>query len=162
MLQTRTANHPEVAKVDAAIQSASTRLRAETGRIIESIGNEYRSALAEERSLTASLEDQKRQAIDLNRKSIGYSTLQREAEGDRNVYNALLQQEKEMRVVSNSRANNVQLMDAAEVPGGPFTPNHGRDWLMALVLGLALGVAFAYTVDYLDDTVKMPEDLRAG
>ena len=51
-----------------------------------------------------------------------------------------------MRVVSNSRANNVQMMDAA-VPGGPYTPNHGRDWLMALVLGLALGVAFAYTID---------------
>ena len=64
-----------------------------------------------------------------------------------------------MRVVSNSRANNVQLMDAAEVPGGPYTPNHGRDWLMALVLGLALGVAFAYTVEYLDDTVKIPDDL---
>ena len=52
-----------------------------------------------------------------------------------------------MRVISNSRANNVQMMDAAEVPGGPYTPNHGRDWLMALVLGLALGVAFAYTID---------------
>ena len=25
-----------------------------------------------------------------------------------------------MRVVSNSRANNVQVMDAAEVPGGPI------------------------------------------
>ncbi len=159
LLQTRTASHPEVAKVDAAIQSASGRMRTETSKIIEAIGNEYRSALAEERSLTASLEDQKRQAVDLNRKSIGYSTLKREADGDRNVYNALLQQEKEMRVVSNSRANNVQLMDAAEVPGGPYTPNHGRDWLMALVLGLALGVAFAYTVEYLDDTVKVPDDL---
>jgi polysaccharide biosynthesis transport protein len=159
LLQTRTANHPDVAKVDAAIQSGSGRLRTETNKIIEGIGNDYRAALAEERSLTASLEEQKRQAIDLNRKNIGYSTLKREAEGDRNVYNALLQQEKEMRVISNSRANNVQMMDAAEVPGGPYTPNHGRDWLMALVLGLALGVAFAYTVEYLDDTVKIPDDL---
>jgi polysaccharide biosynthesis transport protein len=159
LLQTRTANHPEVAKVDAAIQSATARLRTETSKIIESIGNDYRAALAEERTLTASLEDQKRQVIDLNRKNIGYSTLKREAEGDRNVYNVLLQQEKELRVVGNSRANNVQLMDAAEVPGGPYTPNHGRDWLMALVLGLALGVAFAYTVEYLDDTVKIPDDL---
>ena len=50
-------------------------------------------------------------------------------------------------------------MDDAEVPGGPFTPNHSRDWLMALVLGLALGVAAAYTVEYLDDTVKLPDDV---
>jgi polysaccharide biosynthesis transport protein len=159
LLQTRTANHPDVAKVNAAIESANVRLRSETGKVLDSIGNDYRTALAEERSLSASLEEQKRQAIDLNRKNINYSILQREAEGERHVYNALLQQEKEMRVISNSRANNVQLMDAAEVPGGPYTPNHGRDWLMALVLGLALGVAFAYTIEYLDDTLKIPDDI---
>jgi succinoglycan biosynthesis transport protein ExoP len=50
-------------------------------------------------------------------------------------------------------------MDDAEVPGGPYTPNHGRDWLMAIVLGLALGVGLAYSVEYLDDTVKLPDDV---
>jgi capsular exopolysaccharide synthesis family protein len=151
--------HPQIQTLNTQIAGATERLRLETSRVLESIGNEYRAALAEEQSLSASLEDQKRQAMDLNRKNISYSILQREAEGERNVYNALLQQEKEMRVVSNSRANNVQLMDAAEVPGGPYTPNHSRDWLMALVLGIALGVAFAYTVEYLDDTVKLPDDV---
>ena len=154
------ANHPEMSE-DRRTRSTAphARLRAETAKVLESIANEYRSAVAEEQNLSASLEDQKRQAIDLNRKSITYSILAREAESERQVYNALLQQEKELRVVSNSRANNVQLMDDAEVPGGPFTPNHSRDWLMALVLGLALGVAVAYTVEYLDDTVKLPDDV---
>jgi polysaccharide biosynthesis transport protein len=153
------ANHPEMEKINRQVESANARLQAETSKLLESIGNEYRSAVAEERNLTASLEEQKRQAIDLNRKNITYSILQREAESERQVYNALLQQEKELRVISNSRANNVQLMDEAEVPGGPYTPNHNRDWLMALVLGLALGVAVAYTVEYLDDTVKLPDDV---
>ena len=151
--------HPQVQAINTQIENATARLRTETNKVLEAIGNEYRAALAEERSLSGSLEEQKRQAMDLNRKNISYSILQREADGERNVYNALLQQEKEMRVVSNSRANNVQLMDSAEVPGGPYTPNHGRDWLMALVLGLALGVAFAYTVEYLDDTIKIPDDV---
>ena len=159
LLQRYKEGHPEVQRVNTQIESAAVRLRTETSKVLASIANDYRTAQAEERSLSASLEEQKRQAMDLNRKNINYSILQREAEGERNVYNALLQQEKEMRVVSNSRANNVQLMDAAEVPGGPYTPNHGRDWLMALVLGLALGVAFAYTVEYLDDTVKVPDDV---
>lgn len=151
--------HPEVQRVNAHIETATARLRSETNKVIESVSNDYRTALAEEQNLSASLEDQKRQAIELNRKNISFSILQREAEGERHVYNALLQQEKEMRVVSNSRANNVQLMDAAEVPGGPFTPNHPRDWLLAVLLGLALAVAVAYGVEYLDDTVKVPDDL---
>ena len=153
------ANHPTMETVTRQIDSATARLRAETAKVLESIANEYRSAVAEERNLAESLEEQKRQAVDLNRKSITYSILQREAESERQVYNALLQQEKELRVVSNSRANNVQLMDEAEVPGGPYTPNHSRDWLMALVLGLALGVGVAYGVEYLDDTIKLPDDV---
>jgi len=159
LLQTRREGHPQVQAVNTQIENPNARLKVETNKVLEAIGNDYRTALAEERSLSSSLEEQKRQAMDLNRKNINYSILQREAEGERNVYNALMQQEKEMRVVSNSRANNVQLMDAAERPGGPYTPNHGRDWLMALVLGLALGVAFAYTVEYLDDTIKIPDDV---
>ena len=151
--------HAEMERITKQIDSTSARLRAETSKLLESIANDYRSAVAEEQNLSASLEDQKRQAIDLNRKNITFSILQREAESERQVYNALLQQEKELRVVSNSRANNVQLMDDAEVPGGPFTPNHSRDWLMALVLGLAMGVAVAYTVEYMDDTVKLPDDV---
>jgi polysaccharide biosynthesis transport protein len=151
--------HPQVQALNSQIEAATARLKSETSKVLAGIGNDYRAALAEEQSLSASLEDQKRQAMDLNRKNISYSILEREAEGERNVYNALLQQEKEMRVVSNSRANNVQLMDSAEVPGGPYTPNHARDWLMALVLGLALGIGLAYTVEYLDDTVKIPDDV---
>jgi capsular exopolysaccharide synthesis family protein len=153
------ANHPTMETITRQIESANSRLRSETAKVLESVANDYRAALAEERNLAASLEEQKTQAVDLNRKSITYSILQREAESERQVYNALLQQEKELRVVSNSRANNVQLMDEAEVPGGPYTPNHGRDWLMAIVLGLALGVALAYSVEYLDDTIKIPDDV---
>jgi capsular exopolysaccharide synthesis family protein len=159
LLQSRTENHPDVQKLNLQLETANSRLRAEISRVLEGTATDYRTALAEEQNLAASLEGQKQQAISLNRKNIGFNLLQREAEGERNVYNALLQQHKELSVIGNSRANNIQLMDLAEVPPGPYTPNHGRDWLMALVLGLALGVALAYAVEYLDDTVKIPDDV---
>jgi arginine:agmatine antiporter len=42
-----------------------------------------------------------------------------------------------LRVVANSRTNNVRVVDRAEVPSAPFTPNHRRDWIYALIVGLA-------------------------
>ena len=110
-------------------------------------------------SWTRTSKAQKVQATDLNRKSIDYSVLQREAESNRQVYESLLQREKELRVVSNSRANNVRLLDRAEMPGAPFTPNTRRAWMMALLFGLGIGIAAAFAIDYLDDTVKTPEDV---
>ena len=51
------------------------------------------------------------------------------------------------------------MIDRAEVPLSPFTPNHRRDWAYALALGVALGLAVAFGIDYLDDTVKTPDDI---
>jgi polysaccharide biosynthesis transport protein len=151
--------HPQVQNVTSQIADTERQIDAEVGKMVASIRNEYEAAVAEERTLTSELESQKAAAMDLNRKGIDYSVLQREAESNRQVYESLLQREKELRVVANSRANNVRLLDRAEVPGGPFTPDVNRAWMMALLFGLGLGVATSFVIDYLDDTVKTPEDV---
>jgi polysaccharide biosynthesis transport protein len=151
--------HPHVQNVTSQIVDARRQLDAEVDKAVAALKNEYEAASAEERTLARELETQKHAALDLNRKGIDYSVLQREAESNRQVYESLLQREKELRVVANSRANNVRLLDRAEVPGGPFTPNITRAWMMALLFGLGLGIATAFTIDYLDDTVKTPEDV---
>ena len=97
--------------------------------------------------------------MDLDRKSGDYQILQREAETQPQIYQSLLQQQKELRVVSNSRTNNVRVMDRAEVPGAPFSPNPRRDWFTALMAGLLVALGLAFGIDYLDDTVKTPEDI---
>ncbi len=151
--------HPDVQRVNGQIIDAQRQLDAEIDKSVAAIKSDYQAALDEEKQLAKDLEGQKGQATDLNRKSIDYSVLQREAESNRQVYESLLQREKELRVVSNSRANNVRLLDSAEVPGSPFTPNTRRAWMMALLFGLGLGIAAAFAIDYLDDTVKTPEDV---
>jgi succinoglycan biosynthesis transport protein ExoP len=151
--------HPEMVKIDVQIDNAKAALTGQRARVIESVRNEYQAASNEERSFAGQLESQKGAAMDLDKKSGAYLVLQREAESNRQVYQSLLQQEKELRVVSNSRSNNVQVMDRAEVPGGPFSPNTRRDWLMAIFAGLVVAVGLAFGLEYLDDTVKTPEDV---
>ena len=151
--------HPQVQNVLSQITDTRRQIDVEVDKAVQAIKNEYEAALAEERTLAADLEAQKAAAMDLNRKGIDYSVLQREAESNRQVYESLLQREKELRVIANSRANNVRLLDRAEVPTGPFTPDISRAWMLATLFGLGLGVAVAFAIDYLDDTVKTPEDV---
>ena len=61
--------------------------------------------------------------MSLGRKSVSYTVLEREAQSNRQVYENLLAREKELQVLGSSRGNNVRLVEDAEVPGGPFTPN---------------------------------------
>jgi len=151
--------HPEIVKVNASIRDSRRQLDAEIGKALEAIRNDYQTALAEERSLERSLEDQKGAAMTLSRKNVSYTVLEREAQSNRQVYESLLQRQKELQVLASSRGNNVQLVDEAEVPRAPFVPNMKRSLLMATLAGLALALALVGGLTYLDDTVKTPEDV---
>ena len=97
--------------------------------------------------------------MDLNRKSVSYTVLEREAQSNRQIYEALLQRQNELQIVSNSGGNNVRLMDRAVVPGAPFTPDIRRNFMLGALAGLLLSVGLVLAIDYLDDTVKTPEDI---
>jgi capsular exopolysaccharide synthesis family protein len=152
-------NMPQMQQIASELDDAKRQLVAERTKVIESVRNQYNAALAEERSLAGQLEQAKQNSMDLDRKSGDYKLLQRQAESDHQVYQALLTQQKELRVVANSRANNVQVLEHAEVPKFPISPNPRRDWLMALLAGVGVAFGLAFGLEYLDDTVKTPEDI---
>ena len=152
--------HPEIVKINSEIANARLQVDTEVRRAIQATRNTYQSALDEEQRLLREFDQQKLRAEDLSRKEVGYGVLERQAESYLRVYENLLEQQAELQVVANNRTNNVRLMDRAQVPGAPFTPNVRRDWTTALVIGLLFAVGLVGVVEYLDDTVKTPDDIR--
>ncbi len=151
--------HPDYQKAVTALANAERTLDGEIRKAVQNAKNEFDAAVTQERELQRQLTEAKVAATELGRKGVNYAVLSREAESNRTVYNQLLTREKELRVVANSRTNNVRVVDRAEIPTAPFAPNHRRDWVYAIALGLALGLGIAFGIDYLDDTVKTPDDI---
>lgn len=151
--------HPDYQKAVTALANAERTLDGEIRKAVQNAKNEFDAAVTQERELQRQLNESKVAATELGRKGVNYAVLSREAESNRTVYNQLLTREKELRVVANSRTNNVRVVDRAEIPTVPFSPNHRRDWVYAIALGLALGLGIAFGIDYLDDTVKTPDDI---
>jgi succinoglycan biosynthesis transport protein ExoP len=151
--------HPDYQKAVAAVAAAERNLDNEIKKAINTAKSDYEAAFQQERELQRQLNESKAAATELGRKGVDYAVLLREAESNRTIYNQLLTREKELRVVANSRTNNIRIIDRAEIPSAPFAPNHRRDWVYAIALGLALGLGIAFGIDYLDDTVKTPDDI---
>jgi succinoglycan biosynthesis transport protein ExoP len=150
---------PAVQAVNTNLTEAQRELDGETARALQTIKNDFETGVLEEQTLSKNLEAAKADAQDLSRKSVGYNVMEREAKSNRQVYESLLQREKELRVASNSRANNVRVIDRAEVPKAPISAGSRRTWLMSAVIGLALAVGVAFGLNYMDDTIKTPEDV---
>jgi capsular exopolysaccharide synthesis family protein len=152
-------NHPDMLKVGLAIRTADAKIQGETAKIVQAMQNDYQRALAQERSLAEALEQQKREALDLNRKGIEYSVLTRDANSNRQIFDSLMQRTKETGISGELKTSNIRVVDAAEVPRRPVSPNKRNNLLIALLGGSVLGVGLAFFFEYIDNRIKSPEEL---
>ncbi len=152
--------HPEVVKVRNQIEETRKKIATESQRVIRAAENDYKAAAAEEASVFAALEAAKAEALDLSRRSVQYDNAKREADAGKEVLNSLLSRHKQTDVAQELKNSNIRIVDAASVPRSPVRPQKTRDIAMGLALGLCLGIGLAFFLDYLDNTVKTPEDVR--
>jgi len=62
--------------------------------------------------------------------------------------------------LQDTRESNVRIIDQALVPDGPFRPSLRKDLSYGGVLGLLIGIGFAFLIEFLDRTVKAPEEVE--
>ncbi len=159
LAQTYGPDAPKMREVDSKIEAAARLLVAERRKVIDSAKNDYEAAVAQERNFGSDLDRANSANVDLDRKSGDYRILQRDLDSQRQIFQSLLDRQKQLSVVANSRANNVRLVDRAEPKHAPISPNPRRDWLTAILAGLTLAFGLAFGIEYLDDTIKTPEDI---
>lgn len=152
--------HPEVVKARLQVEETKRRLRAEAQRVIRGAENDYRAAAAQEASVSRAVEETKTEIQELGTRALDYDTKKRELDAAREVMNSLLSRSKQTDVAQELKNSNVRVVDPAVVPRWPVRPNRTRDVAYGLILGLFLGIGLAFFLEYLDNTIKTPEDVR--
>jgi len=112
------------------------------------------------RQLKDRIEEEINQSLGFNRVAIEHGQLVRELESNSRVYDTLLMRLKETMVSQNLTASNVLVVDEAEVPLEPDRPRKLLSMIMAVLTGLVGGIGLAFFREYLDNSVKSPEDVE--
>jgi len=152
--------HPTMIEARGKLGEALRQKDAAIAKIIGSIKNEYDVAVAQEESLRSSLEKIKGETLGQNEKLTEYNVLKRDVDTIRALYDALILKAKEKGVTENTQKVNVWTTQVAQTPEGPIKPKPMRNMLLGLVLGLFGGIGCAFFVEYLDNTVKDPEEVE--
>jgi len=152
--------YPALKELGAKVASLEAKITEAESNIAASVESDYRAALKKEETLQAKYSEQKDLALDLNERSVQYNILKREVDSNKSLYESLLQRLKETEVASAITASNIQVVDYASVPLTPFKPNLKLNLLFAGFIGMFGGVCFAFFLEYLDNTVRTPEEVR--
>ncbi len=152
--------HPVMVRVKSELTILKTKRNQEIRHIIKTVKNRYELANSNTRDLWELLDKTKKEAVNLNEKFIQYEILKREIENHQNLYNALTSKADEQSITEKAQNINVWVVEKAQLPEFPSKPNRKRNILLGIIMGLFGGVGMALFLEYLDNTVKTPDDIE--
>jgi len=152
-------SYPEMIQLKARLDSMTDELN----KAVDAAESEYNSALKRERSLKSLLDEQKRNVVTMNSNAILYNSINIEVENKRKLLNSLVEKQNQTLVsakLGGLRASNISIIDKAEVPRKAVSPKKLYNLTIALLIGLFGGVGLCFLLDYMDNTIKGPEDVE--
>jgi succinoglycan biosynthesis transport protein ExoP len=153
-------NFPRVLRYQAQIKELDTTIDKEKQNILNGLESDYREARQHEARLVDELDQRKAEANAMAEKLVEYNILKREAEANKTLYDGLLTKLKEANISVGLKSSNIRLVDPAMIPSYPARPAKARNLALAFLVGLVGGIGLALLREYLDNTVKTPDDIE--
>ena len=153
-------NFPKVQRLQAQIKEMDDQIAKERKGITVQLRSDYDEAKARQDLLTQRLDEQKAETNAMSEKMVQYNILKREAEANKTLYEGLLTKLREANIAASLKSSNIRVIDPAMIPSSPARPARARNIALAFLIGLVGGVGIALLREYLDNTVKTPDDVE--
>ena len=147
-------------EAESRLEKVQQRIRDQIAVHLGGIKNEYELAVSNEASITADIQAAEQQAFRVGIATSKYDVAQTDAATMKSMYDVIAKTLNEVSVNSQLVANNVMMLDHAIPPTRPVSPNKRINILLAIMIGMFLGVATAFFLDYLDNTFHRPDDIE--
>ena len=154
-----TEDNPKVIHLRSQIREAEAGLEASTRVSSGRQANEFQAARHREDLLTAAYRAQEANVSSDLQRAAQVSLLRREVESEQTLYQTLLQRSKEAGLASALQASTVRVVDQAQVPRIPFSPQRKLSAGAGVALGSLLGIGLAFYKDRSSRVFRVPGDV---
>jgi capsular exopolysaccharide synthesis family protein len=160
MLQTYTKEWPGVKQIDAQIKPAEEELARAPKEVLASLKSRAERDAARETSLTKTYNGQHNTTTQQTKDQIEMAVITSELEANRQLLNTFTQKLRELTLASGGGTpSDVTVSNYSRLPRGPVGPQRLRTIILAFILSLVAGIALAFLLDFLDDTIKSVDDV---
>jgi capsular exopolysaccharide synthesis family protein len=149
-----TEEHYKMIEARTQMRDANETLNAALKEMPSLINASYEDALATEAKFATALEEQKKEAQDLNERAVPYNDLAQKVATHRALYDAMLKRFGEAQVATGVEQEQVTVFEKALVPSTPMQPPKSKIIAIGLAAGLAAGIALAFALHALDSSIR--------
>ncbi len=152
--------HPEYREKLADMAALEKRIRERTDTLVERFRTDYELVREHEQHLLAEIDRTQELAYGLEVATSRYEFEAVDAETQKRIYDAMIKAVNEVALNAELLVNNVSVLDYAMPPRRPVKPNKRLNLALGAVVGLLLGLGTVLLIDYLDNTLRTPEDVE--
>lgn len=145
--------HPEVLRLNAQIADLRRQIRAEFTRMVASAKTAFLEAQEREADLSRQMKAAQTESGELGPQMVKLGELEREAKAERDVYEELLNRQRELSQVKGLEPSDIRIVS----PATPPTKTSPSRILLAIgsaVLGLIVGLAYAIAREWRQPTLR--------
>jgi len=106
------------------------------------------------------LEEAKKEGMERSKAVLLGQTIHDDVERTRSLYNALLNQLAKIDASQGFNARTISVSEPAILEAEPVSPRKVKGLLFAAFIGLGLGIGIAFFFEYLDDSIKLAEEVE--
>lgn len=155
-------NHPQYQRMVAELAELRKRLESETRNISRSFSASREAGSGKEAELKAAIEAQRKKVLELKSARDQLTVLQRDVDAAQRIYDTVTNRFNQTNLESQATLTNVSLFAPATEPTAPVFPKPLRTLLLlAVLLGLALGIGSALLLEMLDPRIRCADDLAS-
>lgn len=92
--------------------------------------------------------------------TIQLAELQRTKSVNENLYTFLVEKAEEAKINAATGTGGIRIVDEPSLPENPISNNMKRNLAVAIILALGLGFGLAFAIDFFDNSIYTPEDLK--
>ncbi len=174
-----TQEHPTVIGLEAELRQAQAELGRQVSQIVsgqtKSLNPTYQGieqnlinlrALslanqAKANALSSLQAEAEAQMSSLPKKELELARLARDVKVREEIYLMLSSRREEVRITEAMKTGDVHVVDPAMPPLAPIKPRKMLNIAISVLLALFVGVGMAFLLEYIDDTIKTPQELEA-
>ena len=164
-LTTKTEKHPDIANIDEMIVETEAELTEALDEqhaldpAVHSLQAQLKGLVQKGREIDAGIQRTTAEFESYPGKMRRLAQLQLAATAAETVYKSLQEQRYQIGVAEAMLVSDFQLVEPAKAPDKHSSPKLIANLVVGTALGLFFGLGLAFVFEYVDDTIKAPEDL---